>query len=397
MPSYRSLIGHAPWRRFVLASTSARLPVTMGVFGMVLAGRSLGSFALGGRLAATYTLTGAATAIWRGRRLDRGELRRGLRRDGAAVAAVAAAMAVAVRTHAPWPVAALVAVALGASLAAIPGGYRSLLPAVVAESDVGAAYALDAVCVEMAFVLGPAVAAGAAWFTGASGVFVLMAACSLTGSIAAGRLPRVDRRTSGGAPAVAPHLVPGMVGVIIGAVAAGTALGTFDVTLPALAVALGSRAALGGVLITLTAVGSATSGLLLGPRIAASAHLARRATQLLGAFGLLAIPLALAPGLAGVALFALAAGAPFALMATAVGVIVQRSVDARRTSEAFSLLNAGLLAGNAAGSAVASWMLGPLGARGALLLASVGPLLTAAALLSVSRRRQRRGADAPAR
>jgi hypothetical protein len=66
MPSYRSLTSLPAWRRFFLASTASRLPITMGVFGMVLVGHALGSFALGARLAATYTITGAATSVWRG-------------------------------------------------------------------------------------------------------------------------------------------------------------------------------------------------------------------------------------------------------------------------------------------------------------------------------------------
>jgi hypothetical protein len=391
------LVRQAMWRRFLVASTASRLPVTMGVFGMVLAGRALGSFALGARLAAVYTLTGAATAVWRGRRLDRGDLRRGVRREAAIVAAVATAMALCVRAHAPWVVLAVGAVALGAAVAGIPGGYRSLLPAVVPTGQVGAAYAVDAVCVEACFVFGPAVAAGAAWFQGAGAVFVLMAGCALVGAVAAGRLPTVDRRGPR-AEAVAPHRLPVVVGVLAGAVAAGTTLGVFDATFPALAVSLGSRAAAGGWLITLTAVGSATCGLLLGPRMAASPDLAWRASQVLVVFGVVALPLAVVPSLAGVAVVALVAGAPFALLSTGASVLVQRRVDPGRTAEAFSLLNAGLLAGSAAGSAAASAVLGPFGSRGGVAIAAVAPLTVGTCLLAVlsrSRRRAATGASPP--
>jgi hypothetical protein len=392
MSSYRVLVRRAQWRRFFLASTASRLPVTMGVFGMVLAGRALGSFALGARLAAVYTLTGAATAVWRGRRLDRGDLRRGLRRDGALVAVVAIALAACVRAHAPWAVLAVGAVALGAALAGIPGAYRSMLPAVVPADQVGAGYAVDAVCVEACFVFGPAFAAAVAWFAGAGAVFVLMAGCALVGALAAGRLPSVDRRGLRAAAATAPHRVPAVVGALVGAVAAGSALGVFDATFPALASSLGTRAAAGGILITLTATGSATAGLLLGPRIAAARDLPRRASQVLVVFGVTALPLAFVPTLGGVAVVALVAGAPFALMSTAAAVLVQRRVQPARTAEAFSLLNAGLLAGSAAGSAAASAVLGPFGARGAVAVASVAPVTAGTcllAVLSISRRRRR--------
>jgi len=383
MPSYRSLTRQPSWRRYLLASTVSRLPVTMAVFGMVLAGRALGSFAIGGRLAALYTLSGAANAVWRGRRLDRGDLRRGLSRDGLVVAAVAAALAVCVHVHAPWPVAGALAVVLGAALSAIPGGYRSLLPSVVPDTEVGAAYALDAVCVEACFVAGPAVAGLTAWFTGAAGVFVLLSLCAVGGAVAARRLPASDRRVPGGLRTPAPHRVPAMMALLAGTLAAGSALGIFDVGFPALAVALGTKAAVGGVIITITALGSGTAGLLLGPRIAASANLGRRAAQVLCLFGVTAIPLALAPGLAGVAVLAFVAGAPFALMTTAASVLIQRSVGVGRTAEAFSLLNAGLLAGDAIGSVVAATLLGPVGARGVLLAAAVGPLLIGGGLLAI--------------
>ena len=54
------------------------------------------------------------------------------------------------------------------------------------------------------------------------------------------------------------------------------------------------------------------------------------------------------------------------------------------------MLNAGLLAGNAVGSAIASATIGPWGARTTLALAGVGPLVGGAALIVaviVTRRR----------
>jgi hypothetical protein len=310
------------------------------------------------------------------------------------VVAVSSVLAVSVRAHAPWVVLACGAVALGVAIAGVPGAYRALLPAVVPAEQVGPAYALDSVCVEACFVVGPGLAAVAAWFAGAGAIFALMAACALAGSLAAGRLPRVERRPQHGA-AVAPHRVPVVAGALAGALAAGTALGVFDATFPALASSLGTRAAAGGGLITLTALGSATAGLLLGPRIAASRDVAWRASQVLVAFGLVVLPLAVVPTLAGVAVVALVAGAPFALMATAASVLVQRQVDPSRTTEAFSLLNAGLLAGSAAGSAVASAVLGPFGARGAVAAAAVAPFVVGCGLLTVISRRRRRRPGAP--
>jgi predicted MFS family arabinose efflux permease len=130
--------------------------------------------------------------------------------------------------------------------------------------------------------------------------------------------------------------------------------------------------------------------------MAAARDVAWRGSQVLVVFGVLVLPLALVPGLAGVFAVALIAGAPFALLATAASVLVQGRVDPSRTTEAFSLLNAGLLAGSAAGSAVASALLGPFGPRAAIAVAAGGPLAAGCALAALIRWRRRRGLSVPA-
>jgi len=395
MSSYRSVARHRPWRRFFVAAVLSRLPITMGVFGLVLAGHALGSFALGARLAALYTITGAALAVRRGRRMDRGDLRRGLRRDGVAVAAFAAGIAVCVHTAAPALVAAALAVALGGALAAIPGGYRAFVGSVVPEADRPAAYALDAVCVEACFVAGPALAAATAWFAGPTGVFVLMAGCALGGAAATSRLPSVVHPVATDAGPRAPHRVPAMIGVLIGAAGAGMGLGVLDATFPAFAVRLGTRAAVGGLFVTLMALGSGTAGVLFGPRVATGRSVGLVAALLLLLFGIVVLPIAAAPDVAAVIVLAFIAGAPFALMTTSASVVIQRSVDPSRTTEAFSLLNAGLLTGDAAGNALASALIGGAGARVTLLLASAGPVVAGAVLLAVMVTRARQAGSLP--
>ena len=389
MPSYRPFLQHRPWRRLFVASTASRLPMTMAAFGLVLAGRSLGSFALGGRLAAVYTLTGAATAMWRGRRLDRGDVRRGLRRDGLVVASASALLAVIVGAHGPALAAAAVAALLGLAMAAIPGAYRALVPTAAPEGHLAAAYALDSVCVEACFVTGPAAAAAIAWFAGPRGVFVLLAACAAVGAVMVGRVAAAPAPTGEHGATPAPWRIPAMAGALAGALGAGMGLGVLDATFPPFAVALGSRAALGGLFITLMAIGSAAAGLMLGPRVARARAVGPVAAALLVVFGLVVIPIAASPAIGAAVALALVAGAPFALLATSASVLIQRQVAPGRTTEAFSMLNAGLLGGNALGSAVASAAIGPAGARLTMLLAGGGPLLAGATLLvAISTRRR---------
>jgi len=199
--------------------------------------------------------------------------------------------------------------------------------------------------------------------------------------VATSRLPSVIHPVATDAGPRAPHRVPAMIGVLVGAAGAGMGLGVLDATFPAYAVALGSRAAVGGIFVTLMALGSGTSGVLLGRRVARGRDVPRGAAALLVLFGVVVLPLAAAPGVGPVLVLAFVAGAPFALMTTSVSMLIQRRVAPERTTEAFSLLNAGLLTGDAAGSALASAVLGPAGARVTLLLAGAGPLVGGAALL----------------
>src|SRR5918912_4518997 len=80
LPSYGSLVADSAWRRWTLASGLSRLPIAMAPLGLVLAGHyATGSFADGALLAGVYAFAESLAAPLLGRRLDSGELRRGLR------------------------------------------------------------------------------------------------------------------------------------------------------------------------------------------------------------------------------------------------------------------------------------------------------------------------------
>nr|MBA2577732.1 hypothetical protein [Euzebyaceae bacterium] len=77
----RDLARQRLWRRWTLASFLARLPGTMTLLALVLAGEeATGSLAVGAQLAGVATVVAGVAAPWRGRRLDRAELRGGLQR-----------------------------------------------------------------------------------------------------------------------------------------------------------------------------------------------------------------------------------------------------------------------------------------------------------------------------
>ena len=107
------------------------------------------------------------------------------------------------------------------------------------------------------------------------------------------------------------------------------------------------------------------------------------------AYGVVVLPFAVIPGLAVGAVVALVSGAPFAMMTTSCSVLVQRNVPATRITESFSILNAGLMGGAAAGAGLASLLVDSRGPRTAMVTASIAPLLAGIALLWL--------ADRPAR
>ena len=66
------------WRWWVIGCFVARLPSTMVIIALVLSGKRLGGYGQGAALAGLYTVAAGLGALWRGRSLDRRELRRGL-------------------------------------------------------------------------------------------------------------------------------------------------------------------------------------------------------------------------------------------------------------------------------------------------------------------------------
>src|SRR5215831_16318203 len=70
------LVSQRAWQRWTLSSFLARLPISMSLLGLVLAGQAAtGSLATGARLAGFTTLCAGLIGPLRGRLLDRREMR----------------------------------------------------------------------------------------------------------------------------------------------------------------------------------------------------------------------------------------------------------------------------------------------------------------------------------
>jgi MFS family permease len=380
----------------VAGSFLARLPTTMVVIALVLSGKRLGSYGLGAALAGLFTLAAGASALWRGRRLDRRELRRGLVGEIVVVAAAWAATAVLVQVRAPLPLVAASITIAGVASSAVLAAYRSFLPDVVGADLVAAAYAIDAVLLEVAFVTGPAVAGGLALLLGPAGVLGTMAGFGvLAAALARSRLPERHPPPAGTAPAPPPWSDPLVVANYLMTFAVGAMVGLIEAGFAPLAVLLGTRDGVGGLFSGAYALGSGIGGLVFATGLASRSSRGRLAVILVAVLGLLVLPVAWTPSVAATVALLVVAGLPFATANASASGHLQSRLPPGRATEGFALATASVLLGVAAGDLVASIVLATDGSPRLLyVLGPVPPLVAVAALAAWSARRTRRAAPA---
>jgi MFS family permease len=376
----RGLRAVPAWRWWVAGSFMARLPTTMVVIALVLSGKRLGSYGLGAALSGLMMLTSGLSALWRGRKLDRTELRRGIVGELVVAAGAYLALGVLVHVRAPVPAVAAVVVLAAVASSAVMAGYRSFLPDVVPPDLLGSAYAADAVLLEVAFVTGPAVAGGLALLVGPAGVLVSMGGLALVAAwLAMARLPERHPISvaAGDAPppwsdphAVANYLVTFAVGAMVGLLEAGFA---------PFADMLGSEGGVAGLLSAAYALGSGLGGVMFAGRISDRPDRGRAALILVVVLALLMLPIAAAPALPLLLCLLVLGGLPFATANAAGARYLQERVHPARVTEGFALATTAVLLGVAAGNGVASLVLGVEGSpRLIYVLGAVPPLVAVA-------------------
>lgn len=354
----RSLTQNRAFRRWVVANLFARLPLTMNLLALILVGEAVaGSLGVGAQLAGVATFTSGALAQWRGRMLDRVELRDGLRRDLLLTAVVLAVMAGASVVEAPIAVFYVLAALEGLAFAAVLGGFRALLVPVIldhggTQEELESANALDAVFVEVAFVAGPAVAGALALAVGALGVVALMAASFLVGAALMGGLP--PRPPSAHATVGrSPWRVPGAGSVYALALGCGLALGAFEATIPVRLEVLGFSPEAAGPFLAFTALGSGIAGLIASAQVDALRNVRWKAGILLACFGALFLPVGYAGGAVALAIALFAVGLPIAPLNALGSLVLQRTIPVARQAEGFSLYTAMILVGAGLGQTLA--------------------------------------------
>ncbi len=390
---YRGVLAIPGAARLLVSTAVARLPVGMWSLAIVLLVRSRSDgFRTAGVAVAAFALAGGALAPLQGRLIDRHGPRVVVLPCAVGQGALLGALALAAAERAPAAVLVVLAGAAGAAMPPISACVRTLWRQVAPDVAVAeAAYALDAIVQELIWTVGPLLVAALVALGSPVAAVAACGAISLVGGLffVSGSLARAWQESS--RPAAAPPrgrggaLSSAGLRALLGSIAlTGLAIGAILVGLPALAVHEHARA-IAGVLVALWSVGSVAGGLLYGAR-EWRAPVAVRYRVLVLAVAIGTAPLIVAHSLvAAIALSALA-GIAYAPMLACQYSLVGSVAPINTTAEAFTWTTAALVAGSAAGSALAGALVDAAAVGTSFALAVGAGLLAAAVALSVRER-----------
>ncbi|WP_414638469.1 MFS transporter [Actinophytocola sp.] len=363
-------------------SVLARMPIAMvGLSLLLYVQRETGSFAIAGLVSAGSLVGVAAGAVIQGRIMDRrGPTGPLLVTTGLFVVAVVGVV-LAVETGRPTAVIVLLGGTVGFTEPMVGSASRALWAHLVPAGPLRhAAYAYEAISMEVFFILGPAVAGllvAAPW--AGTGV-VLGAACmtlggvgfALTGAVRAVRPDDSDRDLLGALASA------GMRTVALAALGFGVTVGFVEVAVPAAATKAG-HAPLGGLMLALWSLSSVIFGVFYAMRPWPRAmHL--RLPALVGVFALLVAPLSLMTSLLALSIGLLVAGIWITPQSTTHSTAIEIVAPRGTATEAFGWVVTAVTLGLAAGQSISGYLVEHVGVH-ASFLASSGAGLAIAALV----------------
>ncbi len=388
-PTVRTVLGTPAVARLFATSILARVPLAAVGIVVILRTRELsGSYAAGGAAAAAYALASGCSQPLLARLVDRGGQARVLL-PGALVAA--SALAAFALLPAGTPLALIMATTLVAGVATPPLGaaMRTLLPGVMGDLDqLRAAYALESSALEITYIVGPLVLAGAlaAWSTTAAAL-----ACSallVAGTLAFLATPASrDWRPEAIAPAghglLGAMRNPGVRTLFVLLALMGLTFGAVEVGVPAAAEAGGNRSA-AGPLLSLWGLGSMLGG-LLALRLRRPTGPVARLTATMCALAAGHLLLGVAGDLIVLGALLLLAGLAIAPSFAAAFGLTDGLAPPGALTEAFAWLGTGVAAGLAAGGALGGWVAEEHGADAALLVAGLAGVAAVAVIAARGR------------
>jgi predicted MFS family arabinose efflux permease len=376
----------------MLPAMLARLPVAIEPLAIFLhISAETGSYTAGATALSVFSAALAVAWPLHGRLIDR----RGLRVVLLTLAALhAAALAgfVAVRDGPAWLlVASVVPVAL--TLAPVGSTVRAAWALILPPGPaLNTANALEAVLVEVFFVIGPAATGLLTGSFSALTTTLLAGGMLVVGSLLYGTAPAISTmRPEAGPPPqgakrrrgdVRPWRIPGVTAVMVAAGGAAAAFAVLEVTVPASVAARGDSAATGVALLSIPPAASVLGGLVYGARRHTRLPVHRYLGLLAVAFACM-VPLVFASSVAVLAACLFLAGLPLAALSSEefglLGSLVPKSV----INESFALAATMMAVGSAAGTLAAGAVLGGVGPTAARVLSPLAAFVALAAVLLV--------------
>lgn len=312
------------------------------------------------------------TAVFVGRLVDRMGQTPVLLTTAAMTAVAIVTEAAAIVAGAPVVLLVGIAAVQGASVPPVSASMRSLWSNLVHEERLDAAYAFDSIALELAFIVGPLVAAGlaTAW-TPLAGMLLCAglysgAAVGFAGAPASRAwrpAASVERTRAGalGSTGIRTLVVAGSVAAI--------SFGVLEVALTAFAEDEGSRGAV-GPLVTVWAIGSVVGGLAYGARSWSSPP-GRRFLVLTGLLGLGALPLPFAESLVAMGAFLFLTGLALAPLGATEYALIGTLAPEGTVTEAYSWQIVANVTGSAAGAFLAGILIEHASVDWALASASI--------------------------
>jgi MFS family permease len=380
----RAVLGAPGAPALLVARTAGSLPIGMVGLGIVLLLRAHGhSYALAGLVVGAYSLGVATGGPVLGRLVDRLGMERVLLPLGVCFPAALVALIVAASESVPAVVLVVFGLACGATIPPLGACMRAMWPLLVEGPALRtAAFSIDAVLQELAWIGGPPLLAGLVVLGGPAVALSVAAAAGGGGTLAFALCVRGRHvRGVGGGGALRSARVRRILAM---SAVLGGAFGSMEVSLPAFCEHHGARPA-AGLIMAAIALGSASGGVLLSARGARSAPLQRLIVALF-AYALLLLPMLVAPSLAVMAVCGFVAGAPIAPAFTGAYVLLDRFGVAGAGAETFAWNSSAIFIGGAGGTAVGGALIASAGGYRSALILSVSLALAAAVTIAVQRR-----------
>ncbi|GAA3032402.1 MFS transporter [Actinokineospora globicatena] len=334
-----------------------RFPIAMRSLGCLLLVAAIsGSLAGAGVVAAAMLISQGLASPVLGRLADRVGQRKVLLTTCAVHAVALSTLVTAIMLGAPLPLLVLAAVATGCASVSFTSFMRARWAALVEQGTLRTAYALESVLDETIFLLGPLLVTVLATAVHPAAGLVACVAFTTVGSIAVAlhtrSEPVVEPLDEGGGQRAIS--VTGVQVLMVAYAGMGFLLGAIDVTMVAFAREQGTPG-MGGVFLSLTAVGSLAAGAVFGAvdwKLPQEKLLVATTTVLV----LGAVPLAFAGSSLVMAGLAVVAGIAIAPGLIAGSTLLEALAPKGSLSEGFSWLSSAGALGIALGTGAGGWL-----------------------------------------